>query len=84
MTFFDFLDNEYKRLAFEMRETFDNVKKCEAQVTQKLVEFNRKWIRFLAYFKFIFKYFKCKLLNKFPETVDLQALLKEKDPPPAA
>lgn len=77
MKFFEYLDNEFTRITFELRETFDIKKQAESKVLQNLVEVVRKWLRFLAYFKVIFKYLKCKLLRKFPEKVDLQALLQK-------
>lgn len=80
MKFFEYLDNEFTRMTFELRAEYDIVKQAESQVMQALVGYVRKWLRFLAYFKVIFKYLKCKVLNKFPEKVDLQALLQKEKP----
>jgi hypothetical protein len=95
MKWFEYLENEYKRIVFiELKENFSIAAQAESQVVAHLDQLYKKWLRFLAYFKVMFKYLKCKLLNKFPEMVDLQALLlKEKQqnvvpgpqiPPPPA
>ena len=69
MNLFDFLESRYLKTNLELQKDFSLAKQAETKATQDLIDGQRKWFKWCAYFKLLFLYALIKLhILKQPET----------------
>lgn len=71
MKFFEYLDIIYINKNVELQKQFDLKLQAETRSVSDLINAQRKWFKFIAYFQITFSYLIAKFSNQYPTRVEL-------------
>lgn len=78
MKLFNYLDNEYIKANIELQKGYEPSVKAKTMAIHVILENQKSFLKWKWYFSLLFSFAKCLVLNKWPEKVDLEAYLKDK------
>ncbi len=80
MKFFEFLDVIYLKKNLELQQKFDLKLQAETRAVPDLIDWHRKYYKFIAYFKLSFLFLKAHVTKDFPQRPELpKAEVKKED-----
>jgi len=76
MKFFDFCDSQYQQRNLKLQMSYDHKIKAESEMTMMLIDWQKSYFKFLAFFKLTSYFLTCLITQKWPKQYTAQEFLQ--------